>query len=93
MDRHALFAVTPSGLAFRVGRPVKWDRAVARWYRADDRRRAGRAFRVRHDGRSYPVAAFEVRAVDRDGRGLGSERHAFAFPVPFRAMRLIPAGI
>lgn len=92
-DRHALFAIAsvpegPHALSFRVGQPVDWNTAQARWQRLDDRRIAGRKQYVRHDGRRYPVAAFEVRAVDKFGRGLGSDRHKLAFPVPFRLCRL-----
>lgn len=92
MKLHALYANTPDGVTFRVGLPVKWDPAIARWYRLDDLRRLGRAIRVRHNRRWYSVESFEVRSVDRHGRGLGSERHDRAIPVPYRAAKLSPAS-
>lgn len=88
-ERHALYANTDTGLTFRVGQPVKWDRAIQRWYRLDDRRRFhARTHTIRHDGRTYTVESFEVRATDPHGRGLGSPRHALAFPVPFRLCKV-----
>lgn len=93
MTKHALFATTKDrtgrSLTFRVGQPVDWGRAIQRYDRLDrklfiDRRK----FRVRHDGRRLPVAYFELRAVNQDGRGLGSDRHTLAFPVPFRNCRI-----
>jgi len=85
-ERHAVYANTDAG-TFRVGQPVDWDTAQARWSRLDDRRIAGRKPRVRHDGKRYIVNSFEVRSVDTFGRGLGSERHTLAFPVPYRLCR------
>lgn len=89
MDLYAVYAnaVSRKGdrLSFRVGLPVSWDRAQDRWLRLDDRRLAGRARRVRWNRRHYTVTSYEVRMVDRNGRGIGSERHALAFPVPYRA--------
>lgn len=89
-DRHAVFVTceTKSGhLAFRVGQPTDWDAAVRRWDRLD-RLRTRRGLSVRHDGRQYAVKAVEVRAVDSHGRGIGAERHSYAFPVPYRAARI-----
>lgn len=93
MTKHALFATTQDRqgrrLTFRIGQPVGWDRAIQRWNRLDRKLWADRRkFRVRHDGRQLPVAHFEVRQVDQDGRGLGDDRHTLAFPVPFRNCRI-----
>lgn len=96
-ERHAVYVtIHPTGLnlSFRIGQPTDWHTAQARWQRLDDRNRADRVQVLRHDGRRYPVklghAFFEVRAVDAHGRGLGAERHALAFPVPYRALRVLP---
>jgi len=89
-ERHAVYANTSEGITFRVGSPVSWSRAVARWYRLDDARREGRTFRVRHERRFYAVGSFEVRAVNRHGVGLGSDRHGRAIPVPY--IRIRPAS-
>jgi hypothetical protein len=92
MSKHALYATceTPSGLAltFRLGQPVDWRTASDRWSRLDDKRHAGRSFAIRWMRRRYSVRFFEVRAVDENGRGLGSDRHSLAFPVPFRLCRV-----
>lgn len=92
MSKHALFATTQDRrgrrLTFRIGQPVDWTQAIQRWNRLDMKRIARRNFRVQHDGRRLQVAYFEVRAVDQDGRGIGSERHTLAFPVPFRNCRI-----
>lgn len=85
-ERHAVYANTSEGVTFRIGRPVSWDAAVARWYRLDDTRREGIPHRVRHERRWYSVESFEVRAVDRHGVGLGSERHARAIHIPYIAL-------
>jgi hypothetical protein len=95
-SKHAVYVIceTRHGtLSFRVGQPVSWDRAQARWQRIADRLdgfngQAKRRITVRHDGRRYCVRSMcvEVRAVDAHGRGLGSERHTLAFPVPYRAL-------
>lgn len=93
MDRHALFAVVEGHFAFRVGQPTTWGNAQQRWSRADDRRVGANGHKRRACtvlgpfGASYPVMAFEVRAVDAKGGGLGSVRHALAVPVPYRALR------
>lgn len=92
-SRHAVFAIAdvpegPHALSFRVGQPVSWDVAQDRFARLYGRRFAGRAQTVRHDGKRYKVRNYEVRAVDQFGRGLGSDRHKLAFPVPYRANRL-----
>lgn len=87
MEKHAVYAVTGTE-TFRVGLPVDWRAAQARWLRLDDRRRAGKRLRVRWMRRHYRVRFFEVRTVDYHGRGLGSERHGLAFPVPYRACRV-----
>lgn len=96
MTRHAVYVITDNTktgehIAFRVGQPTTWDKATAR----NDRlfaRRAGigmpkRPVKVKHDGRTYTARWFEVRAVDKHGRGLGSERHATAIIAPYRAVR------
>jgi len=94
-NRHAVFATVkfpvsgPNGrtqedsMTFRLGQPVKQGVADARWDRLDSKRRNG-GLRVRFDGRSFPVAFLEMRQVDRVGRGLGSERHGRAMPLPLR---------
>lgn len=96
MERHAVYATCidrrGERLTFRVGLPVEWNTAIARWYRLDNWRtgREGARLRellVRWSRRQYRVLHFEVRAVDRHGRGLGSDRHALAFPVPYRLCR------
>lgn len=87
-NTHAVYATCQVGgerVTFRVGLPVSWDRAIARWYRLDDRRfKFGRSYRVRHGRRWYSVEFFEVRSTDRHGRGLGEPRHETALPVPYR---------
>lgn len=92
MDKHAVFMNTRTAtgreVTFRVGQPVDWDTAIARWDRLDTRRRKGRNQAVRHDRRRYVARSFEVRSVDENGRGQGSPRHHEAFPVPYRACRV-----
>lgn len=86
-DRHAVFAICADGVSFRLGQPADWHTAVTRQTRLrweDPRARA-----IRHEHRRYLIRDYEVRAVDRHGRGLGSERHARAIPVPFRRARLV----
>lgn len=96
MERHAVYATCidhrGERLTFRVGLPVAWDLAIARWYRLDNWRTGfggarQRRLLVRWARRQYRVLHFEVRSVDRHGRGLGSDRHALAFPVPYRLCR------
>lgn len=93
-SKHAVFAtvkmpgrkagrIVEDSLTFRLGQPTTWDKAISRWDRLD-RRRMGRGLKVKHDGRSYPVAFVEVRATDRVGRGLGQPRHEQAMPKPLR---------
>ena len=95
-DRHAVYAITDNvrhgeHIAFRVGQPIGWNSAQNRYERLYARERGirqpARPVKVRHDGRVYRVKAFEVRAADAHGRGLGSERHATAIVVPYRAVR------
>ena len=96
--RHAVYAITDNvkhgeHIAFRVGQPTDWNTAQLRYERLYCRSRGNlglgdaRPVKVRHDGRLYNVKDFEVRAVDRFGRGLGSERHATALITPYRAVR------
>jgi len=81
-------------VTFRIGQPVSLDAAHKRHQRLQDRAVLRKlAHRIRHARRWYTTAAsdwywFEVRAVDKHGRGLGSERHATAIPVPYRAIRI-----
>jgi hypothetical protein len=93
MTKHAVYAtaVARNGqtTTFRVGLPVDWNTAQNRWERLDDRRRGGRDQAILWARRQYKINALEVRAVDYHGRGLGAERHSTAFPVPYRASRLI----
>lgn len=89
--KHAVYANTSARngerLTFRVGLPVDWNTAQDRWNRLD-KRRASRTIHVRNMRRTYRVDSLEVRAVDYNGRGLGSDRHSLAFPVPYRAAKL-----
>lgn len=93
LEKAAVYAITTARdaagrrITFRVGQPVDWNTAQARWTRLDDVRRAGRAIRIGWMRRRYKVAFLEVRTVDYHGRGLGSERHRDAFTVPYRAVR------
>jgi hypothetical protein len=90
-DRHAVFATCQLGsetVTFRIGQPVDWDRAQARWSRLYPAANGIRG-RVRHSRRWYRPSFMEVRSVDRHGRGLGSERHETAIPVPYRAIRKV----
>jgi hypothetical protein len=90
MELHAVYATCTSKhgtITFRVGLPVAWAAAQARWERLDARRRAGASVRVRWARRWYRAMFLEVRAVDRHGRGLGSDRHSLAFPVPYRYLQ------
>ena len=100
-ERHALYATcdTRDGgtITFRVGQPVYgWHGALARFHRLwtdgaiDQGQKAPLArARVRWDRRWYRVRFMEVRAVDRNGVGLGSERHSRAIPVPYRSARKV----
>lgn len=89
MTRHAVFATSTDGVSFRVGQPVAWDLAIARWYRLDDRRVAGRRLRVRFARRWYRIAYFEVREVDRHGRAEDiSGKHDRSIPVAYRLCRV-----
>jgi hypothetical protein len=87
-ELHAVFATcmdyTGERLTFRVGQPVDWFTAQNRWERLDGARALRRA--IRWARRRYAVQHFEVRAVNRHGQGLGSDRHATAIPVPYRAL-------
>jgi hypothetical protein len=86
-SKHAVFATctdrTGERATFRVGRAVDWDRAQARWSRLYPHRAI--QGRVRYARRWYAVDFMEVRAVDRHERGLGSDRHERAIPVPYLA--------
>lgn len=94
-ELHALYAIcydrhgvkSGESVTFRVGLPVDWTTAQNRWERYDSQRRAGRAIRIMWMRRRYTVRWLEVRTVDRNGRGLGSERHGNAFTVPCRMAR------
>lgn len=94
MDKHALYItsrVKGDTVTFRVGQPTTWNNAIDQYTTtlvAQDSARARRRPMpsVRHMRRSYPIMFAEVRATDRHGRGLGSERHATAIPVPFTAL-------
>lgn len=104
MDAHALFATVESGdpsgetITFRIGQPARtFGAALARYGRLwadgaiDHGKGPGycRPVRVRYARRWYRVRFMEVRATDRHGRGLGSERHGRAIPVPYRAAEVI----
>jgi len=69
-------------ITFRVGQPVAWDTAINRHNRLDG---MGKRVRIRHMRRTYIAKFCEVRATDKHGRGLGSERHEQAVMVPFAA--------
>jgi hypothetical protein len=97
MERHAVYAtaklqvrdpsarggVRVDAVCFRVGQPTTLENAHERWDRLFPAPR--RAARVRHARRWYRIEFYEVRECDRHGRGLGSERHATAIPVPYVA--------
>jgi len=88
IERHAVYATCRVGsesVTFRIGRAVDWDRAQARWARLHPL--AVNRGRVRFHRRWYPVSFMEVRGVDRHERGLGSERHHRAIPVPYLAFK------
>jgi ribosomal protein L13E len=91
VDRHALFAIatdsTGSQASFRLGLPTDWHTAVARHTRL--KWDAPRPRAIRWLRRTYRITHYEVRSVDRHGRGLGSERHATAIPVPFRLAKVV----
>lgn len=99
MTKHAVFAnCRVPGLAgetratFRVGQPTDLTTAGNRWYRLDNRRTGWegvpkRPVFVQYGLVQWPVHSLEVRAVDSDGTGLGSERHARAIRLPYRAVR------
>lgn len=89
-ERQAVYATCETGVCFRIGQPVK--DAYPRYARLD-RNGTGlgpsRPLHVRFDGKRHRVRFLEVRQVDSHGRGLGSERHALAFPVPHRNCTLV----
>ncbi len=94
--KHAVYAITDNvkygeHVAFRVGQPTNWHTAQGRYERLYSRSRGiakpARPVRVKHDGRIYSVKDFEVRSVDKFGRGLGSERHERAIVALYRAVR------
>lgn len=87
MAKDAVFVNTVEGLTFRLGQPVTWGTAIARWYRVDDARKAGTKQRIRFNRRWYNVDSFEVRTVDQHGQGIGAERHARAIPIKYRDLR------
>ena len=93
---HAVYANTRARngaeLTLRVGLPTDEATAFARWLRLDNRRWGFEGFvkrplRIAYARRLYTVDSLEMREVDYNGRGIGSERHATALPVPYRAMR------
>jgi hypothetical protein len=96
----AVYATCETGdgdtITFRVGQPTTHNAAHARYARlweagAIDHgqcRPLARA-RVRHQRRWYRVRFMEVRSTDRHGRGLGSERHSQAIPVPYVKVRKV----
>lgn len=100
MERYAVYATckieTPDPAArgglrvepvsFRVGQPTTDARAYARWERLSPTADPAAQRAIRHERRLYRPAFYEVRAVDKHGRGLGSERHATALAVPYRAV-------
>jgi hypothetical protein len=83
-ENHANYVTCdlPEGgtITFRVGQPTDWNTAINRHNRIDE---FGKRFRIRYMRRSYTPRFCEVRATDKHGRGLGSERHAQAVNVPF----------
>lgn len=89
-EKHAVYAVCHAyngeRLTFRIGLPIDWHRAQSRWNRLDLWRREGRALTVRFARRRYRVDFLEVRAVDFHGRGIGGDRHALAFPIPYKEL-------
>lgn len=88
IERHAVYAtcnLSGESITFRIGRAVDWDTAQNRWLRLFPAPSV--RGRVRFHRRWYPVRFLEVRAVDRHERGLGSERHERAIPVPYRQFK------
>lgn len=88
MNRHAVYAtcrIAGETVTFRIGQPTDWARAQARWERLYPKPMI--LGRIRHARRWYRAAFLEVRATDRHGRGLGSERHERAIPLPYRAFK------
>jgi hypothetical protein len=91
-ERHAVFATVHerdgTTATFRVGLPQL---GQAAWYRWDRLSRDGsplsRGF-ILYRGRKLPVKFYEVRAVDRYGRRLDSNRSDQVIPVPYRAHRV-----
>ena len=75
-------------VTFRVGQPADLDTAMSRHDRLAGTGADFKHGKVRANRRSYPIAFYEVRTCDRHGRGLGSERHWSAQPVPYRAHRV-----
>lgn len=90
MSKHAVYAncrdLSGDRATFRIGAPLAWGAAQDRWLRLDDARRAKREQVVNANRRRYLVESYEVRSVDRHGRGLGSDRHASAIPVAYRSL-------
>lgn len=94
-ELHAVFAIARDyageRIAFRVGLPADWHTAQNRWERLANRlaarRRKATHPAIRWSRRRYRIDFYEVRAVNRHGQGLGSERHATALPVPYLAVR------
>jgi hypothetical protein len=101
IERHAVYAtaklnvkdprarggVRVESVCFRVGQPVDLSTAMDRHERLAGTGATFKHGRVRHARRWYRIDFYEVRSTDRHGRGLGSERHATALPVPYRAHR------
>lgn len=97
MSLLALYATvdTPNGVrTFRVGLPASDAVIWKRYQRLDNahyRNRRKVTVNLR-SGASYPVrmSGLEVREVDAQGHGLGSERHWDAYCVPVSAVRIEP---
>lgn len=103
VNNHALYATavdsTGERQTFRIGKPADLSTITKRHERVDGRQYQQKRFQtIAANRRLYTVEPFgkarhawtglEIRAVDRHGRGLGSERHAVAHPVPYRALRV-----
>ena len=86
----ALYATcdTPNGKrTFRIGLPASDAVLWRRYERFDNAHyRNRRRLTVCLRRASYPVLFLEVRDVDAQGRGLGSERHWSAYSVPVSAL-------
>ncbi len=85
-ERHANYLTCdlPEGgtITFRAGQPTDLVTAINRHYERLDKS----GVVIRYMRRQYRVRFAEVRATDKHGRGLGSERHSQAIAIPYKAV-------